>query len=248
MVVTIIILLIWVVYPAYTNPLLKDGVKEKKAEYDRLKEELGKIKEKSNTIQALASELSSSSKAADREVLMDFLPQKIKEYEVIDNLNYLILKEELLGLAVSVSQPAKSSSDLAEKEDVGSTGSATAPVEKKAEPTLFRVDFSVQGGYDKIKDIFLKIYGLKMFNRVVSLKIEPALKEGGIGTDNLKASAILEFAFMEESGSFSSPEDSVFSKTTFDNQVIKDINSKKNTPLLPDLTVDEKGKINPFLP
>ncbi len=250
MVVIIIILLIWVVYPAYTNPL-GNGVKEKMTEYDKLKTELDEIKGKSSTIQALASELNSSSRTADKDTLMDFLPQKVREYEIIDNLNYLILKEELLGLAISVLQPDKKSSAaiITEEEETGtSMGVSAVPSEKKAEPTFFRVNFSVQGGYDKIKDIFLKVYGLRMFNKIVSLKIEPAAKEGEAASDSLKATAILEFAFMEESGSFTSPKDSVFSKTTFDNQVLKDINNKKNTPLLPDLTVDIKGKANPFLP
>lgn len=249
MVAIIIILLIWVIYPAYTSPL-GGGVKEKMVKYNELKTELDVIKGKNSVIQALASELNSSSRTADKETLMDFLPQKAREYEIIDNLNYLILKEELLGLAISVSQPDKKNSAAIIKEEEAevSEGVSAVPSEKKAEPKFFEVNFSVQGGYDKIKDIFLKVYGLRMFNKIISLKIEPAVKEGETASDSLKATAILEFAFMEESGSFTSPEDSVFSKTTFDSQVIKDINSKKSTPLLPDLTVDIKGKANPFLP
>jgi hypothetical protein len=250
LVVVIIVLMIWFVYPAYTDPLAGEGIKEKGAKLDENKAKLAGIAQKSDLIKNLSQSLNSSQMSSDRETVMNFLPDSIKEYEIIDNLNYLVLKEGLLGTAISVSQPANSASlpavDLPVQEG-GLAAGAVEPVDIKPEPATFRVDFSVQGSYDKIKSIFRKIYGLKRFNRTAALKIEPA-EQDKKGSDNLKATASLEFAYFKESGKFNTVEDGVFSKEKFDTQVARDIETRKETSLLPPLQVDQKGRINPFIP
>jgi hypothetical protein len=245
-VVVIIVLLIWQVYPAFTDPISKSGVLEKSKELKAEREKFNGAQERSEIVHKLAADLNSSSMSSSKTLVMEFLPDSIKEYEVIDNLNYLILKEELQGLAISVAQPESSSSALLNQADL--SGNANAPVQaSEVKATTFKVDLSVSGSYEKIKDIFQKIDGLKRFNRVLSLKIDPA-DPGKNGTGNLRAVAKLEFAFLKESGSFFSVDETVLAKTEFDQEAIDSIAKKKDVPLLPDLQIDQKGKSNPFTP
>lgn len=241
MIVIIITLLIWIIYPAYTNPESGSGVKEKSASLKTEEAKLSNIEEKSSLIKKLSQELSSDAMASKRSLVMDFLPDSIKEYEIIDNLNYLILKEEISGMTISVSQPAAET--VSPSPQTEGTGAAA---EVKPQATTFKVSVTAQGNYGKIKDLFQKIYGLKRFNRILTIKIDPESPQSN-GSDNLKASASLEFSYLKESGTFTSIDDSVFSKTSFDALTISDIEKKKETPLLPDLQVDQKGRSNPFV-
>jgi hypothetical protein len=255
-IVIIITLLIWVIYPAFTNPIGGDGVKEKTAELKTERENLASMKGKSETIHALASKLNSSSMSTDKGLVMEFLPDSIKEYEIIDNLNYLVLKEELQGLAISVGQPVSAVPIVQSPDLSGGDSSGLAAQEEPApQATTFVVDLTVQGNYDRIKDLFQKIFKLKRYNRVLTLKIEPATdtvkSDNGqitVGPDTLKAAASLEFAFFKESGKFSSASDASLSKTEFNQQIMDDIAKLKETPMMPFQPAAQKGKPNPFIP
>jgi hypothetical protein len=244
-VVIIIIILIWQIYPTLTDPIGKSGVLEKMAELKKEKENLSAIQGKSEKVHELATELNSSSMSSGKTLVADFLPDSIKEYEIIDNLNYLVLKEELQGLDISVAQPEGSSALLTQADLSGNVNSPQA-VEIKA--TTFKVNFSVLGSYEKIKDIFQKIDGLRRFNRVLDLKILQADPNSKDNYGNLRAVATLEFAYLKESGSFSSVDDVSIAKTEFDQEAMDNIAKKKDVPLLPDLQIDQKGKPNPFIP
>jgi hypothetical protein len=254
-IVIVITLLIWVVYPAFTNPIGGDGVKEKTAELKTEREKLASIKGKSETIHALASKLNSSSMSTDKGLVMEFLPDSIKEYEIIDNLNYLVLKEELQGLAISVGQPLNIVPITPSPDLSGDSSGLAAQAEPAPQATTFAVDLTVQGNYDRIKDLFQKIFKLKRYNRVLNLKIEPAtdtVKSNNgqitVGPDTLKAAASLEFAFFKESGKFSSASDDSLSKTEFNQQIMDDIAKIKETPMMPFQPAAQKGKPNPFIP
>ena len=245
----IIILLIWFVYPAFTDPVTGDGVREKTAELKKEKEISEDARQKFEAMETMSGNLNSSKMSLSREVVMRYMPDSIKEYEIIDNLNYLVLKEELQGTNISVSQPVASSAAAvlpppAAAEGSLGIGDTTAYVKPQA--LVFLVDFSVQGGYEKIKGVFEKIFSLKRFNRLVSMKIEPVDFQNR-SLDNLKAVAVLEFAFFKESGNFSSINDPVFLKNSFDLQTIENIEKGKNTSII-DLQVDQKGKASPFIP
>lgn len=247
LVVIIIVLLIWHVYPAFTNPVAGDGVKQKMTELKKEKEILEDAQKKSDAVDAMAVELNSQKMASSRELVMEYMPDSIKEYEIIDNLNYLVLKEELQGTNISVSQPALSATSALPVATPSINGAvAEGEVAIKPQASVFLVDFTAQGGYEKIKGIFEKIFGLKRFNRLVSLKIE-SVDAQNKGSDNLKAAAVLEFAFFKESGTIASFDDPVFLRNSFDLQTVGNIEKGKATSLM-DLQVDQKGKANPFIP
>jgi hypothetical protein len=244
-VVMIIVLLIWYVYPALTDPIAKSGVIEKSAELKKDNENLEMIRGRSEKIHKLAADLNSSDMAQKKELLMDFLPYSIEEYKIIDNLNYLILKDELRGLAISVAQPMDS--PALQSSAVSLSGEAGTQAVPEFKATSLTVSLSVQGSYEKIKSIFQKIYGLKRFNRVLAFKIEPA-NQGTAGTGDLIVTSSLEFFFLKESGSFSSVDDSNLVKNDFDRATLDRIAKSKETPLLPEIQLDLKGKPNPFIP
>jgi len=91
------------------------------------------------------------------------------------------------------------------------------------------------------KGYFQMVYNLKRFNKVNTMRIEPVTADKK-GSDNLKATASLEFAYFKESGTFNTINDSVFTKTSFNAQVANAIDAKKSTALLPPLQIDQKGK------
>jgi|WetSurMetagenome_2_1015567.scaffolds.fasta_scaffold350551_2 hypothetical protein len=257
-VVIIITLLIWVVYPSFTDSIAKDGVKEKTAELKAERENLNMMKGKSETVHALASKLNSSAMSTNKDLVMEFLPDSIKEYEIIDNLNYLVLKEELQGLAISVSQPAATVPIVQNQADPSANPSAAvAPAEAVPQSTTFKVELTVQGSYDRIKDLFQKVFELKRYNRVLALRIESATDTSKAGSeqqsvtispDTLKASASLEFAFFKKSGEFSSVNDASLAKTEFDQKIMDDISKLKEIPMMPFQPAALKGKPNPFIP
>jgi hypothetical protein len=245
-VVIIIVLLIWQIYPAINDPVTREGILQKSVELKNERKNLETIKGKSEKVHELAAQLNSSAMASDKALVMDFLPDTIEEYKIIDNLNYLVLKEELQGLIISVSQPA---ADIATAAQVDATGnSGVQAVTPGLKATTFSVSFSVQGSYEKIKSVFQKIYGLRRFNRIMSFRIEPADSKNGEGSSNLKATSTLEFAYLKESGTFTSADDSSLAKTDFDRKTISDISQKKETPMLRDIQIDQKGRPNPFIP
>jgi Tfp pilus assembly protein PilO len=98
-----IILLIWLVYPAYSNDT--DGLKERYNQLGLEKEKLSDIENKSLNIAKLSSDLSALSE--DREFIEKFLPENIKEEEIIDNLNFLANSSGLSVLDISVEKLKK---------------------------------------------------------------------------------------------------------------------------------------------
>jgi len=245
-VVIIIFLLIWQIYPAITDPVMMSGVLQKSAELKSEQKNLETIKGKSEKVHELATQLNSSAMASEKALVMDFLPYDTEEYKIIDNLNYLILKEELQGLAISVAQPSAITASPVQSDATGAVEAQVAAPELKA--TTLAVSFSVQGSYEKIKSVFQKIYGLKRFNRILSFRIDPADNKSGEGSSNLKATSSLEFAFLKESGAFVSADDASLARIDFDQEAISNISKKKDTPLLPEIQIDNKGRPNPFIP
>jgi hypothetical protein len=247
-VVLIIVLLIWQVYPAINEPVMRDGVLQKSAELKSERKNLETIKGKSDKVHELAVQLNSSAMASEKALVMDFLPENIDEYKIIDNLNYLVLKEELQGLAISVAQPSGVASLPVQADTVDAASGQAVTASPALTATTFTVSFSVQGSYEKIKSIFQKIYGLKRFNRLLSFRLEPVENKGGEGSSNLKATSFLEFAFSKESGTFTSADDISLSKTDFDQEAISSISKKKETPLLPEIQIEKNQRTNPFIP
>jgi len=246
-----IVLLIWFVYPAYTNGVdgLKEELSRKKVEQDKL----DKLMAKKANIEALAADMENNSEKKD--VIFKYLPEKNKEEEIIDNLNYLASKEELSIMNLSVGQPIISTatalpegSGLDENGDplpVDASGVPIpqAPVKPKA--LDFQAEFSVVGRYEKMKSLVDKIYKFERFNNFSSLEIKKADETGD--SDLLKADMVISFNLYSPVKNTTNIEQIDFSRAKFDLSVADKIKSMKSTSIL-DLVIDQTGKPNPFMP
>ncbi|HHE45916.1 MAG TPA: hypothetical protein ENL05_01010, partial [Candidatus Moranbacteria bacterium] len=84
-IVIIIALSVWLVYPAYSNG--NNGVKEKYNQLRKEQEKLSNAQNKGANIQKLFGKLNSLS--GQKDILYKFVPENAKEEEIIDNLNFL---------------------------------------------------------------------------------------------------------------------------------------------------------------
>jgi hypothetical protein len=252
LIIGIIILLIWFVYPGYTNggdSLKPAGIKEKRAELQMEKEKLARIVEKNNNIKKLSDQLINS--GHEQEVLMEFIPVTVAEEEIVDKLNF---NASSLGISVfnlSVAQPkAAPAAPVIESSEPESASAKIVPLPKEENVA---VSFSVIGGYDKIKELLEKIYRLKRFNEVISLEVG-AQKEATNGNassapaDNLQVDMVLGFNTLKEVEKIGDPEGKVFSMQKFDMGTIAKIEEMKNIDVPEPLRVGESGRANPFRP
>lgn len=254
LVVIIIFLMIWMVYPAYTNGI--DGVVEKRAAYQAEKKKADKIISQSQNMEKIYADIQANS--SKRDVLVKYVPDNMKEEEIIDNLNYLAGNEGLSIINLSVDQPEK----LLNQEDPdeaatkmmeetasvsGQTKGTTDHMIYKPKANNFKVNLSVSGSYDKIKNLMEKIYKLERFNKIVSLEIAPpeATGESAPPANTLEAAAIISFNFLKKSTQVVSPEEPVFSQGTFSMKIADDIASQKVTQILK-LDAIPSERSNPF--
>jgi Tfp pilus assembly protein PilO len=245
-------LVVWLVYPAITNGT--DGLKEKYAIYQQEKERVAQLAVKSLNVEKLSAQLASSTE--EKGILFKFLPEKMKEEEIIDNLNFLAGNNSLSVSNLSVSQPEPEviaqSQDIAVAQAGGLSGGlpggnelgvVVLPDPKARE---FAVNFSVMGEYEKIKSLLGKMNTLERFNGVKTLSIKRLVAEdapAGI----LQADMVLGFNFLKQREILPNAESSAFDLEQFDMKVISDIKNSKDTEVL-QLKVDQTGKGNPFLP
>lgn len=246
--IIIVALLVWLVYPEYTNGV--DGVKEKRQEYAKAKETFATISQKEANLMSLSSSLTDSGNKSKKDILYNYLPDGIKEEDIINNLNYIASD---LGLSVSdlsVNQPDKK--ELPVSETVSLSGQPNPPAETlSATPTAdkFKVDFSMIGSYDKIKSALAKVYKLERFNKILTLTISH-IQNTETGTaelsgDNLQAAAVIEFDVLKKSNMAADPQNPAFDKNAFSWNTIQKITDSKNVNML-ELKVDGSGRSNPF--
>lgn len=250
LIVSMVALLIWIIYPAYTNGV--DGVKEKRAEYEKEKGTLNIISQKTANMESLYASLAAESNKPKEDTLMKYVPDSIKEEEVINNLNYLITNEGLSVTNLSVAQPAKKEEmPVLPVEPTGDSAEATDEAAEQivpAVPDMFKVNFSAVGSYDKIKSLIDKIYKLERFNGVTTLSIDKLTDQSGASDgNNLQAVGVLEFALFGKTANPANPQNPVFAKSNFNWAVVDKINSSKNVNATK-LNVDSSSRANPFLP
>lgn len=260
LVVITIILLIWFVYPAYTNPSdsvdpsapasavtggTNNGVKEF---YKALQDEREKLSQADKRV-SNAKSLSASivANGDKKEALYTFIPDSFKEEELIDMLNYLAGKADLSVINISVT-PAK--------EDVSpvETGIASAdvPSSQLTASTMAKdveVNFVVMGGYEQVKNVIGRIYALKRFNKLTNLSITPVSNSDNSQDGNiLQVNLTLYFNMLKSPTGTVNAENPVFSNANFDLTPVGNIQASKDGEILK-LELGTLGTVtNPFLP
>lgn len=262
LVVITIILLIWFVYPAYTNPYNpsssptpgsvitgtsggNDGVKEYYAALQEEKRKLSQVDERIAHAKSLSANINANSEK--KEALYSFIPDSYKEEELIDMLNYLAGKADLSVINISVT-PAKDDTAVSETgmQTAGTTAQTAVDTSTKLKDV--EVSFVVMGGYDQVKNVIGKIYGLKRFNKLMGLSVIPVTNADGNQDGNiLQVNMTLFFNMLKRPAANVSAENPVFANVNFDMTSIGNIQASKDGEILK-LEAGSTGVTNPFLP
>ena len=257
-----IILGIWIIYPAYSN-----GSTGARDLYDQLTKErvkLNSILGESGNASKLSAQLDTIS--SDKDVLYEFIPSDMKESEIIDNLNKMASDSGLLIYGLSVSQPILSVATIDVPQTMGSTSlDATGPVDAAGIPVSvlpvaksFEADMQISGSYDQIKNFLEKMNVFARYNTEASVSLKKGLSASTDGSSSADASTAsldvltadlkINFNVLEKAKlSEGNVNDSVFSSSTLDTQVISQIKSRYSGTALK-LDIGQTGKTNPFIP
>jgi hypothetical protein len=242
-------LLIWYVYPAFSNG--SDGVLDKYGQLKKENAQLTDLGERTSNADSLAAQLANN--PDNKATLMEFIPNQIKEEQIMDNLNYLASSEGLAVLGISISQPdntaAIASSDGAAA-PVSLDGSAAPATSDAAAVTAtdFSVEYSVLGTYGQVRNLLGKLNGFGRYNGVSSLDIEkPTTQQNASpATDSLQADLTLDFNYLKPT-TLSSDTNQVFLSNKLGTSIIEQIKNSQNVPVL-HLNIGQSGKTNPFIP
>jgi Tfp pilus assembly protein PilO len=258
LIVAAIALLIWFVYPAYTNGT--DGLSEKYSQLKAADIKLADIQKKAANVDALFSQLSANGDKKD--TVVKFIPENIKEEEVIDNMNFMASSSGLAVSNDSVTQPVL---DLASAQAVpaptpavpDAAGAMAAPVQSAPQAVNFNANLAIVGSYENVKTFLGKLDSFSRFDKIVSYEIKKPASIAGtsVGTGNnntpapadyLEADLVLNFNYLPKS-TLSSDTNPVFLTNSLDMKAADDIKNLRNGDVLK-LNIDQTGKANPFLP
>ncbi len=228
----IVILCIWLVYPAYSNG--SDGVREKYSQLKKEQAKLNNIQDKSDNVKKIANEISSS--AEEMDVLDRFIPLDDKREEIEDNLNYLASSAGLAVLGIRLNYAKGNAESL----DSNSTTEAT---------------MNVVGTYEALKKFIGDVSKFKRFNTIKTLKISKNVSNATQTNpqDNtnkdvvLKANIKIDFVALAKTKlTDERVNEPIFSEKKLDLAIISQIKNSKTVNILP-TKVEEKGKSNPFV-
>jgi Tfp pilus assembly protein PilO len=245
LIVLIIIMAIWVVFPS-----LQD-LNNKKVDLEKATFKLSDIQNKNDKADILSQSLNSNTDKLN--TVLTYIPNQEKEEEIISNLNSLASSSGLSVFSMTVAPVEKTEEIVAV--DASATGApvdgtGVMPVEA-AKPVIsnFKVNLGVAGSYENIKNFLGKVASLRRFNIVAGLKISKnttVKSEEQASSNNLQANVSFNFNYIVKNNSVMNIDDSVFSGSGFDMSVVDNIQSKMNT-IVNGLTVGAIGMTNPFI-
>ncbi|MFZ2975688.1 MAG: hypothetical protein WA055_03650 [Candidatus Moraniibacteriota bacterium] len=245
-IVIVVAISIWLVYPAYSNGA--SGVKEN---YTKLKSEqkkLTELLEKSESADDLSAQISS---LPEKEMLYAFIPAETKEEEIVNNLINLASNSGLLLFDEKVNQPLKEIQLVEETASapISNSGSAVSPIVLPKIQNL-KTEIKLAGNYEKIKDFLASIGRLNRSNSFETLEISKNNSGVQSITDSniLLISAAVDFNVLKRAklnnSNISSP---IFDNSQLETKVISDIKNQKNADNF-QLSVEQGGKSNLFQP
>ncbi len=255
LIIITITMLIWLVYPAYTNGI--DGVKEKRQKLADQRNLMNRLDSNVGNVEKLTADLGANS--IDNAVVFSYLPENKEEEKIIDNLNSLAKDSTLSVLNISVVEPkvldviATTETGLSAVPLPGLNPNANAQTLTPAETTKadlrkLSVTLSVIGDYSNIKSLLGKIQRLKRFNKISTLEIKTLLKEDQSISDSLQANATLEFDYLNMPSQLMKGDinNAVFANGVFDKQVMAEIKNSRSINVN-NVSPGQKGGNNPFV-
>ena len=227
-IVFIIWLAIWSIVPTWNE------IQKTKTQKTGLEKKLSTLGSKNTKVNELMNAINSNTE--DRDLVYTYVPNGVKEEEIIDNLNFLASKDNLFVYNLSVPLLNKYNSQVANPKATNAS-------------TIVEVNFGVIGNYDNIKGFLGKVAALKRYNNVRSLKIENEKSQTtGNQSSSLKASGIFTFNYLLDNEAGFNYEDPIFSENGRINMnIANDIREKTSTEVI-ELQIGTQGKSNPFIP
>jgi len=238
-----VVLLIWVVYPAYTNGT--DGVYEKYQALEKQKEMTTNLLARLDNVKKLGSALDNDVDA--KNTIFNYIPQNKEDEKVIENLNFLAMKNSLAVLNISLSEPASDLALAPAPVDATAPQTGAVPV-KKVTPKKLLANFSVFGTYENMRVLLDNLNKMKRFNKISLLEMKSTRKEDQSLSDNLQMNITLEFDYLLNNYVLSDEDinNDVFAGGAFDQKIVDEIVKSKNVDVN-NVLPGEIGTNNPFL-
>jgi Tfp pilus assembly protein PilO len=229
-------LAIWLVYPAYSNG--KDGVKEKYEQLKKEEQKLSEMKEKNSNVEKLFSEMSALS--SEKDILYKFIPENIKEEEIINNISRIASDSGIAVSDVYIKSSIEKKATVVNKEEKVSA----LPTNKES-----RVSVKLVGRYEKIKEFLEKIYKTDRYSNLEILQIENDFEKSEKNNATMLAISLeMDFSILEKTKiTDGNINDAVFSSASMDTTVVELIKKQKEIANNP-INIEKRGKTNLFIP
>ncbi len=254
----VIIMGIWLIYPAYYNGT--DGLKDRYDQLGKEKTKLEAIQGRSVNVDTLSNQLDALS--SDKDALYGFIPENIKEAEIIKTLSQMASDAGVLVYNVSLGKPAYDKTEAPQFDTMGATsldgnatdGSADAgTVGTLPVPKNFETSVEISGNYFQIKEFLKKLNDFSRYNEVTSVLVvknttpENGQEDGAIPSDILRADLKMNFNILGKAVlSDGTTSDAVFSNSTLDTKIISQIREQRVLNAIhPE--IGQQGRENPFV-
>ncbi|MEK7598208.1 MAG: hypothetical protein AAB487_00550 [Patescibacteria group bacterium] len=237
LILVIIIFSIWVLAPSYF------AVKEDLVQLDEANRKVSDINNKLQKAGKLNEDLLNRSE--EQKMLTEYLPESREEDKIINYFNDLVLRAGLVAFDFSVApKKIKMIAPMVDAAGVPLPAAGITPAVEYAD-----VNLGASGTYEKIKDFLGKLDNIKRFNKISTIRISHAAanESGNVPAGGLTMTATTGFGYLEKIKSVSNINSDALISEKFDLAVIDYIKSDKNTEIS-DLTLEAKGKSNPFMP
>lgn len=237
LILVIIVFSIWVLAPGYFE------VKEDLVRLGEANQKVSDINDKLQKAGKLNEEL--LSRSAEQKMLTEYLPESREEDKIINYFNDLVLRAGLVAFDFSVApKKIQIAAPKVDATGVPLVETSVTPVVEYA-----NVNLGASGTYEKIADFLRKLDNIKRFNKISTIKISKttANENGDVPAGSLMMTATTGFGYLEKIKSVSNINSDSLISEKFDLAVVDYIKSDKNTEIS-DLTLEAKGKSNPFMP
>ena len=222
---------------------------------------LVEVQEKKKNIEKLKAELS---RIQDKEsFVLSYLPVERSDEEIINGLNYLAANSGVSLAGISVEKPAAAktvdeNTQAASSKDVIFSKSGDASIMEVSGAVLnpeiryAKIKINVSGSYENIKNFLDQVYKMEMFNKIISFEVSSSPRQSS-GQDQSADPSALSVAIEADFGrmpnvivgkDYSAP---IFGRTSFDMAGYEKLESLVARKI-PDISVGDKGRSNPFSP
>jgi Tfp pilus assembly protein PilO len=229
MIVTILYLLIWVIYPKY------DTIKTTKNKLKAVNEKLVSVRAKEQNAASLVQNLNKNSE--EQSIITKYLPEKKQDEYVLASINSLAITSGVAIASMGFSENEMTQSVETLYDDLGNELPQDADKLKGID-----VDIAVVGSYEKIRQFLFALSTINRLNEFSSITMTNGTAEN---PSELQVKISLKFSYLDRIKAISVVNDNFFASPEFDMNIVSDIR-KKATIEIPKIDVGSVGRNNLF--